>query len=467
MLKLLVNDREVDTDLAPGSSLVDFLRDGLQLRGTKIGCREGDCGACTILAGELVDGKMRYQSMASCLSPLGNAAGRHIVTIEGINQAQLSAIQAAFVEHNGTQCGFCTPGFILSVYGFCLGGRALTMAGGIEAVAGNICRCTGYAAIKRAVAAIVDKVQALDAADPVGWMVANGYLPEYFLGIPARLEALAPASRALPDRGYILAGGTDLLIQDFHGAADAGQVRLLSGVEPLSRITIGADRCTIGAACTISQLKDSAELNRVIPGLAGYLGLVASRPIRNMGTVGGNLANASPLGDLCVILMALDATLLLSGPGGRREVLLKDFYSGYKQARRDPDELIESVSFAPLADGARFSFEKTSKRVHLDMATVNSALRLRLDRGVIREATLVAGSLGPSVFRLERTSAFLVGRAVDNETFRAANRIAQTEISPVSRHPGDGEYKRALLRQQLLLHLMSCAPGSVTLEALS
>ena len=467
MLKLLVNDRAVETDLPPGSSLVDFLRNDLQLRGTKIGCREGDCGACTVLAGELVEGRMRYQSVASCLSPLGNAEGRHIVTIEGINQAHLSAIQAAFVEHNGTQCGFCTPGFILSLYGFCLGGKELTMANGIEAVAGNICRCAGYAAIKRSMAAIVDKVQALDAADPLGWMVANGYLPEYFLGIPGRMAERAQAPRALPDTGYILAGGTDLLIQDFDGAADAAQVRLLSGLEGFSRITVESGGCTIGAACTISRLKDSAELNRLIPGLADYLSLVASQPIRNMGTVGGNLANASPLGDLCVILMALDATLLLSGRDGKREVALKDFYSGYKQARKDPDELIEAIRFETPDADTRFSFEKTSKRVHLDMATVNSALRIQLDGGVIRKASLVAGSLGPSVFRLERTSAFLEGRTVDNATFREADRIAQTEISPISRHPGDGDYKRALLRQQLLLHLMSCSPGSVTLEALS
>lgn len=467
MTKFLVNDREVDTDLPPGSALVDCLRNELQLRGTKIGCREGDCGACTVLAGELVDGQMRYQSLASCLSPLGNAAGKHIVTIEGINQTHLTAIQAAFVEENGTQCGFCTPGFILSLYGFCLGGNPLNMANAMEAVAGNVCRCTGYAAIKRAMAAIVAKVQQLDAGDPVPWMVANGFLPEYFLGIPERMRAFAlPGPRAVPASGYILAGGTDLLIQDFDGAADAAEVRLLSGLEAFRRISVEPARCTIGAACTISEIKDSAALNRVIPNLGDYLSLMASRPIRNMGTVGGNLANASPLGDLCVMLMALDATLLLSGQDGKRTLRLRDFYPGYKQVRKDPDELIESVSF-DLPDGdAHFSFEKTSKRVHLDMATVNSAMRIVLDRGVIRSATLAAGSLGPTVQYLERTSSYLAGKRIDTATFKEANRIAQTEIAPLSRHPGDGDYKRALLRQHLLLHLMSCSPGSLTLETI-
>ena len=266
--------------------------------------------------------------------------------------------------------------------------------------------------------------------------------------------------------GGVTADGFDLLIQDFEGAQDADPVRLLWGAEARTGITVADGRCSVGSACTITQIKESAQLRALIPGLDGYLDLMASRPIRNMGTLGGNLANASPLGDLTVIFMALDADLRLSGPAGERSVRLKDFYTGYKQTRLAAEEIIESVSFAVPDPGARFSFEKTSKRVHLDMATVNSAMAVALDQGVIRRATFAVGSLGPSVMTLEATGAFLAGRPINDATFREANRIAQGEIAPVSRHPGDGDYKRALLRQHLLIHLLTFAPGSVSLEAL-
>lgn len=466
MLTFMVNNRAIQTELPPGSALVDFLRNDLHLYGTKIGCREGDCGACTVLVGEWVDGRMRYQGMASCLMPLVNADGKHIVTIEGINGPRLTVIQALFAEQNATQCGFCTPGFILSLYAFCLGDQPLTLDRAIEAVSGNICRCTGYASIKRAIEALVARVQPLDRREPLAWLVAQGFLPEYFQTIPERMRALAaPGPGTIPVSGYLIGGGTDLLIQDFDRAHDATGVRSLAGADALRRIVVADGRGRIGAACTLTQVKESESLRAYLPALGENLALMASKSIRNMGTVGGNLANASPLGDLCVILMGLDATLELARAGQRRELKLRDFYTGYKRSRLEPDEIIEQVSFALPGPGTRFSFEKISKRTHLDMATVNSAMRVELDRGVVRSASFAAGSLGPTVLHLGRTCAYLVGKPLDNATFREANRIAQTEIAPVSRHPGDGDYKRLLLRQQLLIHLMRFSPDTVTPEA--
>jgi xanthine dehydrogenase small subunit len=465
---MLVNNREIETDRPLGSSLVDFLRDELHLHGTKIGCREGDCGACTILVGNLVDGSLRYRTMASCLTPLGNVLGKHVVTIEGINLTGLTFIQEAFVEANGTQCGFCTPGFILSVYGFCLGEGALTLPNALDAIAGNICRCTGYASIARAVEVIVAKVQTLDRENPIPWLVANRFLPAYFQEVRERLQAMAQQpSVPAGDAGYVLAGGTDLLIQDFEGAQDAREVRLLALREDYRRIEVLEDRCELGAACTLSEVMASRALQAVLPGLEDDLRLIASHPIRNMGTVGGNLANASPLGDLTVILMGLESTLRLSRRGQTRELPLRDFFVSYKKTRLEPGEIIEGVWFEKPDGNTRFSFEKASKRRHLDMATVNSSLRLVLEQGIVQRACLAAGSLGPTVLHLAATSAFLVGRRLDNATFREANRIAQAEISPLSRHPGDGDHKRTLLRQQLLIHCMKCAPGAVTLEALA
>ncbi len=468
MPKLLVNNREVETDLPLGSSLVDFLRNEMHLYGTKIGCREGDCGACTVLVGSLVEGAMGYRAMASCLTPLGNVVGKHLVTIEGINQPELTVIQEAFVEANGTQCGFCTPGFILSVYGFCLSDKAFTLENVLDSVAGNVCRCTGYASIKRALQVIVDKLQPMDRKNPVQWLVENRFLPEYFLGIPERMKVIALSEEpSMEAPGYVIAGGTDLLIQDFQGAQDAGQVRLLSRRPEYRQIQIQGGWCELGAACTISQVLESRELNEALPGLGEYLNLMASHPIRNMGTIGGNIANASPLGDMCVILMGLGSTLTLSLRGRIRELPLRKFFAGYKQTVLEPGEIITHIGFEMPDGNTRFSFEKSSKRKHLDMATVNSALRITFEGELVRKAILAVGCMGPTVLPLKETSAFLLGRRLDNATFKEANRIAQTEVSPVSRHPGDGDYKRALLRQQILIHFMKFSPHTLTREALA
>jgi xanthine dehydrogenase small subunit len=461
MLKFIINNREVQTDLPLGSSLVDFIRNEMHLYGTKIGCREGDCGACTILVGELKDDRLQYRTMTSCLAPLGNANGRHIVTIEGINQDELSMIQQEFLEKNGTQCGFCTPGFILSLYGFCLDAKPYTVANAMESIAGNICRCTGYKSIERAMAPVVAKLGTFDMSRPIERLVAEKFLPGYFLGIEARLRALQTEAPKVRDHGYIVAGGTDILLQDPEGAVDSPFVNLVYGVRDLQGIRVEDGRCHIGAATPITDIKDSEIIRAFLPRIDAYLNLMASTPVRNMATAGGNIANGSPIGDLSVILLALDAVLVLSLRGAKREMPLRDFFQGYKKVGKDPEELIESIHFAVPGADTRFSFEKISKREHLDMATVNSALKVVLADGLVTKASFAVGGLGPTLRFLDRTCECLVGRRLDNATFREANRVAQTEVTPRSR----ADYKRSLVRQQLLIHLMSFAPETVTLEA--
>jgi xanthine dehydrogenase small subunit len=191
MLNFVVNNKEVRTSMPAGSSLVDFIRNELHLYGTKIGCREGDCGACTILVGEIKDNELHYQTMNSCLMPLGNADRKHIVTIEGINGPELSPVQAAILDNNGTQCGFCTPGFVMSFYGFCLdSGKEKNLANAVEAISGNICRCTGYKSIEKAAAAVVEKLQLMNGAKTMEWLVKNKFLPAYFSAIPGKLKKI-------------------------------------------------------------------------------------------------------------------------------------------------------------------------------------------------------------------------------------------------------------------------------------
>ncbi len=362
MLHFIVNNKEVQTDLSPGSALVDYLRDVLHLYGTKIGCREGDCGACTILVGELKNGEVKYETMTSCLMPLGNANHKHIVTIEGINGDELTPIQTELIDKNGTQCGFCTPGIVLSLYGFCLSDKPRTLENAIEAIGGNICRCTGYKSIERAAAAIVEKIQPIGKANHLQWLVQNSFLPGYFLGIPERLRKINAAKAAeIKGSGCIIAGGTDLLLQDPETAIES-EAKLIFGAKEYKQIKFVGNKCYIGSATTFTDIKESKELNRLFPKMDDYLKLVASTPVRNMATVGGNIANGSPIGDLSVMFIALDAILVIRNNGQTRELKLKDFFAGYKRVNKAPEELIEWIYFDTPDEKTLFSFEKICKR---------------------------------------------------------------------------------------------------------
>jgi xanthine dehydrogenase small subunit len=509
MIEFYLNDQPIRTSEAPASALLDFVRYHEQLKGTKIGCREGDCGACTVLVGELsTDGQtVNYQSMTSCLTPLGNAAGKHIVTVEGINAAgnQLTPVQQAIVDEGGSQCGFCTVGFVMSLTGHSLGTQPATEQSTIAAIDGNICRCTGYKSLERAAAKLTADLAARPAENALAWLSEKQFVPAYFADIPARLAGLHPAATqaaeasaaasaaaaATPhanggsvvstspnghaqsqnDHGHdspirpfthsLIGGGTDLLVQRLEELREQPGVRLIfdqPGRRGIRHETTG--RVVMGAATTASQLLESELLRGLLPNLPQYLKLVSSTPIRNMGTVAGNFINGSPIGDLTIMFLALGASVtLLSAAGATRELALPDLYLGYKKLAKAADEQVTEISFpAPLA-GDFFHFEKVSKRTHLDIASVNSAAWLRVDNGVIQAARISAGGVGPVPLLLARTSAFLQGRELTAETLADANAVMQEEISPISDVRGTADYKRLLLRQLLWAHFLEFAPG--------
>lgn len=486
MLEFYLNDQLVRPLHRPGSTLLDFIRYQQHLTGTKIGCREGDCGACTVLVGELrPEGTVRYQSMTSCLTPLGNAHGRHIVTVEGISRAAgLTPVQQAIVAEGGTQCGFCTPGFVMALTGHCLGGEA-TPEAARASMDGNICRCTGYKSLERAADQLTAQLLARDAApERLSWLVAEGYVPAYLAEMPRRLAELRAATVAdvaartggqLGSNGpnevtlttYLLGGGTDLLVQRADEVL-AAEVQLLYGHAERSFIREEADgRVTMGAAATVEDMRSSALLQGRFPRLRQHLKLVSSTPIRNMATVAGNFVNASPIGDLTIFFLALDAELTLQDAAGqRRRLPLRELYRGYKQLNRQPDEQLVEISFRPPAEGEVFNFEKVSKRTHLDIASVNSAARLRVRDGVIQQAHLSAGGVGPTPLYLRRASEWLAGQPLTAGTLREANALAQQEISPISDARGTQEYKRLLLRQLLYAHFLEHFPQQLQLQEL-
>lgn len=317
MIEFILNNQHISTDKTPGYSLLDYIRKDAQLKGTKIGCREGDCGACTVLKGEFINGHLHYQSIVSCLTPLINAHGKHIVTIEGLQLTQLSVVQQAMVNHSATQCGFCTPGFVVALTGHLMSSKDESA---IESVSGNICRCTGYKSIEKAGAEIDDVKKSLLQGQEIPSMIKKGWLPEYFNDIEKRLLKITPVI-STKSLNRIIGGGTDLLVQI------PGEIREdnLSAAEHYipSDLVLKDGTYIIGAAMTISAFFDHPLVKENFPQFDNFYPLIASSPIRNMGTLAGNLVNASPIGDLSIIFLALNTHLVLSS---RRRIALRDFF---------------------------------------------------------------------------------------------------------------------------------------------
>ena len=463
-IRFLLNDSLQRVALPPGQVVLDFLRRDLRLTGTREGCREGDCGACLVLLGEPQDGRVRYRPVNSCLLPLGDLEGRHLVTIEGLNPPSpqaptLNPIQRALVEQGAIQCGFCTPGFVLALTAFFLEAPHIEEAGALDWLAGNICRCTGYASIRRAVGELIAGYPASQSEEGPGArrlerLIAWGLLPEHFRQAPARLAELRRGpGRAGGRERVLVAGGTDLFVQRPEELLGAG-LQFLSGRASLTGVRGEGGRVVIGAATPMEDL-------RGVEPFGEYLQLIASSPIRNRATVGGNLVNASPIGDLTIMLLALGAVLSLRGPQGPREIALERFYRGYKKLELSEGEALETISFPALGGERRFSFEKVSRRKHLDIASVNSAACLRLKDGRMLEARLSAGGVAPVPLYLRRTSESLAGREADSGTVQRALRLAQEEANPISDVRGSAEYKRLLLRQLLIAHFLRLAPERV------
>jgi xanthine dehydrogenase small subunit len=460
MVEFILNDKLVKAEQASGSTVLDYIRYYKRLVGTKIGCREGDCGACTILVGDLENGKLVYRSMTSCLMPLGNAQGKHILSVEGINMKELSPVQQAMVDANGTQCGFCTLGFVMSLTGFVLNGTAKKYEEAIAAIDGNICRCTGYKSIERAAAILSEKINDKPEQETTAWLVKQNFIPEYFLQIKDRLQHLKETIQAkkvainATEQKLMLGGGTDLIVQKALKVKKADVEHLFDN-NHLQEIKLENGQCHIGAAVTVTAFAESELIQHIFPNLDKYIKLISSTPIRNMATMAGNLVNASPIGDMSIFFLALNSDIVLNKNGSTRMIKLKDFYKAYKQTDKAADEIIEKIIFTPPQKNS-FSFEKVSKRMHLDIASVNSACQLQLNEdGSIMEIHLSAGGVAPFPKYLAATCSFLNGKKIDTEILKETIVIMNEEIAPISDARGTADYKRLLLRQLFLAHFQT------------
>jgi xanthine dehydrogenase small subunit len=444
-------------------TLLDFVRYEQRLTGTKIGCREGDCAACTVLVGELKNDTIEYQSITSCISPLGNAHGKHIVTVEGTNlNNKLTTAQEAMKANYATQCGFCTPGFVVALTGFALSNSENNYSNALDAISGNICRCTGYKAIEKAAHQVVEKLENQEKGS-FNWLIKNGFIPQYFKDIPKRLKDLEVKDRNQP-KGKYVSGGTDLYVQQADNLIN-NTVHLIAEKDYLKGINIENGICTIGTNSTVSDLWNHAELNNYFPNLKKHLKLVSSEQIRNMASFGGNLVNASPIGDMTIFFLALNSNItIINEDNKERTITLKDFYQGYKTYDLEDGELLKDISFKLPTKASYFNFEKVCKRTHLDIASVNSAIHISVENDIVSEAHVAIGGVAAIPKYLHKTSEFLTGKSLTAETIVEANAILQNEISPISDVRGSSDYKRLLGRQLFFAHFTELFPETFTLN---
>ncbi len=467
MLTFWLNQEKIESGQNPATVLLDFIRRDEHLRGTKEGCREGDCGACTVLLGDFAAGKISYHAVNSCLLPLGSLPGKHVVTIEGLNLQENTLLQNAFIDQYAGQCGFCTPGFVISLTDFLLNSDKLDFDEAITAVAGNICRCTGYASIKRAIAALISKLKLkidLGAGDRVAVLIQAGQLPDYFAGIPEKLAQTAQKS-TLQSNGKIIAGGTDLFVQQAENLLQQ-PLQFADDTRENRHICSEDGHIIIAAGATMEDMRKAAVIRQILPRIDKYAMLVASKPIREHATLAGNIVNASPIADFAIILLALEARLELQREKDCRNVTLADFYLGYKKLNLQENEAIKSICLPQPHDQCKFNFEKVGRRSHLDIASVNSAAFFECSEGRITVARISAGGVAPVPFLLRQTNAFLSGKEINNHTVTRAMETAAREISPISDIRGSADYKRRLLQQLIFAHFHTLFPQEITAEAL-
>lgn len=448
-IRLILNGQKVTlpAGTSPSLSLLDWLR-AAGLTGTKEGCAEGDCGACTVVIEE-PDG--RRTPVNGCLTLLGQAHGRAIRTVEGLRAPDGAPhpIQRAMAESDGTQCGFCTPGIVMTAWAHAREGGEVH-----EALAGNLCRCTGYRPILDVFSAIADDGAAPPPALPVA--SARFEAPGQRFWLPASLAELLEL-RATHPAAWLLAGGTDLGLRVSDHREVPAEVICLLNVPELQALDVRPAELRIGAAVPYGAL---LRLFRDEPGFAPFGELLArlgSRQIRGLGTIGGNLGTASPIGDALPPLVALGAAVRVASLRGERAVPVESFLTGYRTNALAADEVILSIDLPRPGPDVIFACEKISKRHDQDIATVGAAMRLRMADGVVREARLAFGGVGPTVLRARHAEGVLTGRGL--EALDDAAKALAGDITPLGDWRGTAEYRMAvaagLLRR---LHLRATRP---------
>jgi xanthine dehydrogenase small subunit len=469
-------------DPHPTRTVLEFLREDLRRAGTKEGCAEGDCGACTVVVAEPAgDSGVRLRAVNSCIQFLPTLDGKELVTVESLRGAdgRLHPVQQAMVDCHGSQCGFCTPGFVMSLFALYKNNAAPSRREIDDALAGNLCRCTGYNPIIKAAREMYRL--AASRGMPAGWLAAPcgkeaGDDAEHaaLLGSLARAGSLRLArddGRYFAPRdteelaaileehsdATLLAGGTDVGLWVTKQLRDLPTVVYTGNVAELKRLEVTDTHLEVGAAVTLTDAMPA--IVNLYPHLEELLLRFASPPIRNAATLGGNVANGSPIGDTMPALLALDATLVLQRVGASRELPLADFYLGYRQTALEPGEFLERVRIPLPAKTSVLRSYKVSKRFDQDIAAVCGAWRLELHGTRIADVRVAYGGMAEIPKRAANCERALAGAEWNEQTARRAMAALDKDYRPISDMRASSDYRQLVARNLLYRFWLETSSG--------
>ena len=436
-IRFLLNGEAVAlSDVSPTRTLLDWLRERRGLTGTKEGCNEGDCGACTVM---VTDGS-GARALNACILLLPQLHGRAVRTIEGISgpKGQLHPVQQAMIDHHGSQCGFCTPGFVVSMAVAHLNGNT----DHATALAGNLCRCTGYAPILRAAEAAAQQPVPEWMVSDAAWLTENG-IPHLSLA-PQSADELATLYAEHPE-ATLVAGATDVGLWVTKALRDLDPVIFLNRCADLKGVEIGEHEVRVGAMTDMNTF--GAAIAPLHPSYAAMIRRYGSTQVRGAATVGGNIANGSPIGDNPPALIALDAVVHLRRADTRRAMPLEEFFIDYGKQDRQPGEFVEAVSFPRQDD--RLKCYKLSKRFDQDISAVCGCFNIRVEDGIVTAARIAFGGMAGVPKRAAHVESALLGQPWQADTIHVAQAGFDADFAPMSDMRASAAYRLETARAML------------------
>ncbi|MBR9883153.1 MAG: xanthine dehydrogenase small subunit [Oceanospirillales bacterium] len=452
MIRFLLNkELRVEDHLDPNMTVLNYLRTQARKTGTKEGCASGDCGACTVVLGELDGDRIRYRSVNSCLTFVSALNGKQLITVEDLKQGdKLHPAQQAMVDCHGSQCGFCTPGIVMSMFALGKNVGKPEKEQIHEALAGNLCRCTGYRPIVEAAEKMYDDITAdsFDSEQANTLARLREIQPQAQAELkygrkaaynPTTLAELAALKEQHPE-ARLVAGGTDLALEVTQLRKEIGTLIYVGDIAEMKQVQVFDDRIELGAAASLTDCYQA--LSNDYPDFGALLHRFASLQIRNQGTLGGNIGNASPIGDSPPALIALGAQLVLRQGEQSRSLDLQDYFIDYKVTAQQPGEFIEKVIVPRAADNGEFRSYKISKRIDDDISAVLGCFNLVIRDGRVQSARIAFGGMAAIPKRASQCEQALTGAEWNRDTIEKAKAALAQDFSPISDFRASREYRQ-------------------------